>query len=189
LAEAAPRTSIEVMQFQRQGLQENLEKSRTDFVLANLLAPVKNIVSRPMSRQSFDCVARRGHPALGEPLSLPVYTSLGHILVAPDRGGTRGVIDERLKEVGERRQVVCSVPHFLSACALTARSDHLLTVPRLLGEKIAGNFGLDLHELPFSMPGFTISLHWHRTRDSDPEHASFRNFVMDLIAEISLRPG
>lgn len=188
LAAAAPRTSIEVMQFGRQGLQENFEKSRIDFVLANLLAPVKNVVSRPLSRQSFICVARTGHPALSGSLSLAAYTSLGHILVAPDRGGTRGVIDERLKEVGERRQVVCSVPHFLSACALAARSDHLLTVPRLLGEMVAGNFGLDLHPLPFSMPGFTIGLHWHRTRDSDPEHASFRNFVMDLITGISSRP-
>ena len=58
----------------------------------------------------------------------------------------------RLKQVGERRNVVCSVPHFLSACALAARSDHLLTVPRLFGEKVARNFSLDIHELPFEMP-------------------------------------
>jgi DNA-binding transcriptional LysR family regulator len=126
-------------------------------------------------------VTRAGHPLLDYGLSLETYTSLGHILVAPDLGGRRGVIDERLKQMGEKRTVVCSVPHFLSGCALAAQSSHLLTVPRLLGEKVAKNFDLDLHELPFTMPGFTIGLHWHQTRDSDPEHASFRNFVMAAI--------
>lgn len=79
--------------------------------------------------------------------------------------------------------MVCSVPHFLPACLLAARSTHLLTVPRLLGEMVAKPFGLEIYELPFSMPGFTIGLHWHGTRDSDPEHESFRNFVLNLITD------
>ncbi len=181
MAIEAPRATIEVRQFQRVGLQESLEKSRVDFILAHLAVVIKNVVSRNLTRQDFVCVTRAGHPLLDYGLSLETYTSLGHILVAPDLGGRRGVIDERLKQMGEKRTVVCSVPHFLSGCALAAQSSHLLTVPRLLGEKVAKNFDLDLHELPFTMPGFTIGLHWHQTRDSDPEHASFRNFVMAAI--------
>ena len=181
MGEKAPRASLEVMQFQSKGLQENLEKGRIDFILAHMSAVVKNVVSKPLTRQDFVCVSRAGHPALDYALSLATYTTLGHILVAPDRGGRRGVIDERLKQLGERRNVVCSVPHFLSACALAARSNHLLTIPRLLGEKVAGNFALEFHELPFSMSGFTIGLHWHSTLDSDPEHASFRNFMIELV--------
>ena len=126
-------------------------------------------------------MTRAGHPELDSGLLLEIYTSLGHILVAPDLGGRRGVIDEWLKQMNKRRNIVCSVPHFLSTCALAAQSDHLLTVPRLLGEKVAKNFDLDLHELPFVMLGFTIGLHWYQTRDSDPEHASFRNFVMAAV--------
>ncbi len=181
LAEAAPQIQIEVKQFQRESLQTALERGRTDFVLAHLTGPVKNIVSKPLSKQQFVCVARTGHPDLKGHFSLEEYTELGHVLVAPDRGGTRGVIDDKLKEMGHRRKVVCSVPHFLPACLLAARSDHLLTVPRLLGEKVAEPFALDIHELPFAMPGFTIGLHWYRTRDSDPEHASFRAFMLNMI--------
>ena len=181
MAKEAPRATLEVRQFQRVGLQESLEKSRVDFIVAHLAAVVKNVVSRNLTRQDFVCVTRTGHPLLDYGLSLETYTSLGHILVAPDLGGRRGVVDERLKQLGEKRNVVCSVPHFLSGCALAAQSGHLLTVPRLLGEKVAKNFDLDIHELPFTMPGFTIGLHWHQTRDSDPEHASFRNFIMAAI--------
>ncbi len=114
-------------------------------------------------------------------MTLKRYTALGHILVAPDRGGRRGVIDEPLKELGLRRRVVCTVPHFLLGCLLAANTDHLLTVPRLLAEKVAGKFGLRLWELPFASPGFEISLHWHLTREGDPEHASFGEFLRRLI--------
>jgi DNA-binding transcriptional LysR family regulator len=182
LAATAPQVQVEVKQFQRENLRHNMERGRIDFVLAHLTAPIKNIVSKPVSKQEFVCLARAGHRRLDGPLSLAQYTALGHVLVAPDRGGTRGVIDDQLKKMDHRRNVVCSVPHFLPACLLAARSEHLLTVPRLLGETVAEPFALELHELPFSMPRFTIGLHWHRTRDSDPEHASFRAFVLNLIA-------
>ncbi len=181
LASVAPGISIEVRQFQRDQLQQDLETGRTDFVLAHLSAPFKNVVSRPLSPQEFVCLARTNHPGLKRKMSLEDYTSLGHILVAPDRGDNRGVVDTQLKEMGEKRKVVCSVPHFLSACVLAARSDHLLTVPRLLGEKIAENLSLKIYNLPFAMPGFTIGFHWHWTRDSEPEHQTFRNYVLELF--------
>ena len=188
MAIAAPGTSIEVRQFHRGQLGKSLETGRVDFVMAHLTAPVKNLVSRTLAAQEFVCVARRGHPAMKKgPLTLGIYTSHGHILVAPDQGGRRGVVDEQLKRMGERRRVVCSVPHFLSACGLAAGSDHLLTVPHSLGEKMAAKFHLKIHALPFSMPGFSIGLHWHRIRDRDPEHGSFRNFILDLFQPIAPR--
>ena len=181
LATEAPGVGIEVKPFQRERLQENLERGRIDFVMAHLTAPVKNLISKPLTKQGFVCLSRADQRKPDDDLTLDHYTSRGHILVAPDRGGTRGVIDYKLRELGRRRNVVCSVPHFLSACLLAARSDHLLTVPRLLGELVADNFGLKVQGLPFAMPGFTIGLHWHQTRDSDPEHASFRNFVLEKV--------
>ncbi|MCW9034809.1 MAG: LysR family transcriptional regulator [Rhodospirillales bacterium] len=182
LATDAPGVSIEVRPYQREHIQKNLETGATDFVLAHLIAPSKNVVSKPLSAQDFVCLARAGHPGIDGNLSLKDYTKLGHILVAPDRGGTKGMADTQLQKMGEKRHVVCSVPHFLSACVLTSRSDHLLTVPRLLGEKIADDLSLRIHDLPFPMPGFSIGFHWHWTRESDPEHASFRNYVLGLFS-------
>ncbi len=184
LAASAPGISIEVVQFQRTQLQDNLETGRADFALAHIpiTTTVNSVISRKLSQQEFVCVTRRGNRAVGKTLTLDDYVSLGHILVAPDRGGTRGVVDDRLRKLGQARTVVCSVPHFLSACLLASRSDHLLTIPRLLGERVKDHFGLDVHELPFDMPGFMIGLHWHQTRDSDPEHASLRNFMLSALS-------
>lgn len=182
LAVEAPGLTTEIRAFHRETLSDDLERGRVDFVLAHLPTTTKNVRSRHLSRQEFVCVARPGHPGLDGSLALERYAALGHILVAPDRGGRRGVIDETLAELGQRRRVVCSLPHFLPACLLAANSDHLLTVPRLLAEKAARIFPLELFELPFSAPGFGIGLHWHRGREGDPEHASFGDFIHRLIA-------
>ena len=179
LAHKAPGISIEIQPFQRQILQDQLERGSVDFLLAHLTAATKNVVSRPLAQQSFACVARKGHPVIGKKLKLADFVSQGHILVTPDKGSRRGVVDDKLKALGKSRTVVCSLPHFLPACLLASRSDHLLTIPRQLGEQMASALDLTLHDLPFEMPGFMIGLHWHHTRDSDPEHIVLRQFILD----------
>ncbi len=186
LAAAAPAVSLEVRPFRRDNLQDELELERVDFVLANVRFPIKNVVSRRMTQQDFVCVmgrrGRRGGEGQAlETIALEDYLARGHILVSPDLGGRRGVIDDHLKDMGRRRNVVCTVPHFLSACLLVSGSDHVVTLPRGLAVRAAGNFPLRLMELPFPADSFSIDLHWLRTRDRDREHAAFRRFVLDHL--------
>ena len=178
LATRAPDISIEVQAFQRNLLQDQLERGFIDLVLATLTSAANNVISRPLAPQVFACVARRNHPALKNGLSLENFVAQGHILVTPDKGSRKSLVDDRLKKLGARRTVVCSVPHFLPACLLAATSDHLLTIPRQLGDQIAKKFGLTVHDLPFEMPGFTIGVHWHHTRDSEPENIVLREFIL-----------
>ncbi|MBT5194870.1 MAG: hypothetical protein HOM07_21175, partial [Rhodospirillaceae bacterium] len=176
-------------------LQDELELERVDFVIAHLEAAVrnlKNLVSRPMVTLDFVCVTRRGHDAGRGPkgkmltaIPLNKYLSHGHILVAPDRGGRRGVIDNHLRAIGQQRSVVCSVPHFLSACLLVSETDHIVTLPRQLAERSARHFPMDLFELPFKAEGFSIGLHWLSTRDKDPEHAALREFILTGLSSPS----
>jgi DNA-binding transcriptional LysR family regulator len=182
LAVAAPGISIEIQPFQRLTLQDQLERGSIDFLLAHLTAATKNVISRPLAAQTFACVTRKNNSRIGNSLDLDKFVASGHILITPDKGSRRGVVDDRLKKLGKSRTVVCSLPHFLPACLLAAQSDHLLTLPRRLGEQMAGSLGLKVHDLPFDMPGFMIGIHWHQTRDRDPEHTVFRNFVIEQLA-------
>jgi DNA-binding transcriptional LysR family regulator len=187
LAVAAPEISIEVRPFRSDILRDALELERVDFVLAYLTLPIKNLVSRPVAKLDFVCVTRRDHPsvaATGGPSTIPLesYLALGHVLVAPDLGGRRGVIDDHLRAMGRRRSVICSVPHFLSACLLVSGTDHIVTLPRQLAERAARHFPLRLLDLPFVAEGFTIALHWLSTRDKDREHAALRAFLLSTLA-------
>ena len=187
---AAPEISVEVQPFRRDTLQDALELERVDFVLAHLTMPLKNLVSRPLARLDFVCVMRRDHPAgagrrnANRPATMPLeqYLALGHVLVAPDLGGRRGLIDDHLRAMARQRSVICSVPHFLSACLLVSGTDHVVTLPRQLAERAARYFPLCVLDLPFAVEGFAIGLHWLSTRDKDREHAALRAFILGMLA-------
>ncbi len=184
LAVSAPKVSIEVRPFRSDILQDALELERVDFVIAHLAMPLKNLVSRPLAELDFVCVLRPGHPAVGKgrAMDLEAYLDQGHVLVAPDSGGRRGVIDDHLRTMDRRRSVVCSVPHFLSACLLVSETDHVVTLPRQLAERAAKHYPLRLLELPFPAGNFSIGLHWLSTRDKDREHAVLREFILTNLS-------
>ncbi len=190
LTTVAPAVSIEIHPFRGETLQDELELERIDLVIANLRLPIKNVVSQHLLKQDFVCAVRSDHPvtteigvSLGSQISLDEYLRHGHILVSPDRGGRRGVIDEHLREMGKQRRVVGSVPHFLSACLLISNSDYVIALPRRLAEMAQAYFPLKLLELPFAAASFPIALHWLRTRQRDREHAWFRKFVSNSLAQ------
>ncbi len=87
--------------------------------------------------------------------------------------------------MGRQRAVVCSAPHFLSACLLVAGTDRVMTLPRQLAARAAEHFPLRLLELPFRAKGFSIGLHWLSTRDRDREHAAMRAFILSTLSASS----
>ncbi|MDP6871946.1 MAG: LysR family transcriptional regulator [Alphaproteobacteria bacterium] len=184
LATAAPSVSVEIRPFRSDILQDALEFEQVDFVIAHLTMPFKNLISRPLAKLEFVCVLRPGHPAISADggMELETYLELGHVLVAPDLGGRRGVIDDHLRTMERRRDVVCSVPHFLSACLLVSSTDHVVTLPRQLAERAAKHYPLRLLELPFPAGNFSIGLHWLSTRDKDREHAALRDFILSNLS-------
>ena len=128
LSPAAPGVSIEVRPFRSDILQESLELERVDFVSARMATPMKNLVSRRLLELDFVCVmGSRNGLGCEEVISLDQYIGFRHVLVAPDQGGRRGVIDDHLRTLGRQRSVVCSVPHFLSACLLVSDTDHVVS--------------------------------------------------------------
>lgn len=141
-----------------------------------------DMIQERLFHDSFVCLVRRNHPVLRRRLTPARYAALEHILVSP-RGGTRGAVDERLARHGLERRVARTVTSFLAAPFYVASSDHVLTIPRRVGEKLAGRLGLSTCEPPLDLPSLTVSMVWQRRHDSDPVHAWFR----DRIAEVAAR--
>ncbi|MES0879850.1 LysR family transcriptional regulator [Roseibium sp. SCP14] len=181
LSNVAPGMQIEVRPYNRATLADELTTGRADFVMAYLRDVHKNLISREMVYQDFVCVCRKNHPEVGKRPSLKQFVRLNHMIVSPDKGGFHGLVDEHLMEKGMSRNVTISVPHFLTACQFVARTDCILTLPRLVAEEGARAFGLHLFELPFKMDGFSTSLHWHRRLDNDPEHAAIRELILETL--------
>jgi DNA-binding transcriptional LysR family regulator len=83
------------------------------------------------------------------------FTQRTHVLVSPG-GGSTGVIDDSLGELGLQRKISITLPTFLAALEIVSQSDCVLSLPRTIALRYAPRFDLKVRELPFRSPQFDI---------------------------------
>ncbi len=130
-------------------------------------------------RDRFIGVVRIGYPFCQGEISPSRFAAGRHIGVSR-RGLDEGPIDEALKPLGLRRQIVTIVGGFSTAVALARGSDLIASVP----ERHTGNLRAGMHSfpLPVTTPEVTVSLLWHPRLDADPAHRWLRGHIRDVCA-------
>jgi DNA-binding transcriptional LysR family regulator len=133
--------------------------------------------AQALFRDRFIGVVRTGHPLCRGKISPARYAAGRHILVSR-RGLDEGPIDETLKPLGLKREIVTTVGGFSTALALARGSDLIASVP----ERHTGNLRTGTHSfpLPVAVPEITVSLLWHPRLDADPAHHWLRGCVRDI---------
>lgn len=138
-----------------------------------------NIREEPLWSERFACVVRRGSPGARGRFDVARYLSLRHLFVAPrGRGGSS--VDDELARRGVARTVAITVPHFLIAPQVIAQTDLVWTAPVRLAGAFTDQLPLTLREVPFPIPGFTVTLRWHVRLDRDPGIAWLRRMLHDI---------
>ncbi|MCC7373991.1 MAG: LysR family transcriptional regulator [Verrucomicrobiales bacterium] len=124
-------------------------------------------------------VVRRRHPLSRGKITPLRYVQGQHIHVSRD-GQDHGAIDAGLEPLGLERRIVTMVGGFATAVALARGSDLIASIP----ERHTGTLRAGMHsfELPFAMPGFTVSMLWHPRLDADPAHRWLRNCLREACA-------
>ena len=150
-----------------------LATGRLDLLIGVRMGFPADAIASQLYEDSFLCAVRGDHPGVGKRLTLARYCELPHLQIAP-RGEPGGVLDSALDALGMTRRVVARTHGFLSAPAIVAASDLILTAPTRVLRRLAGPFGLRLLAPPIEIPTFTIWQAWHPRVDADPAHAWFR---------------
>jgi DNA-binding transcriptional LysR family regulator len=130
--------------------------------------------------ETYLVVARARHPQLRHGLDLDAYLASGHLIVS-FAGDLVGTIDEHLARKGLSRRVVASSPMFLTAFAAAAKNDLLVTAPKRLVKRYAGNFGLHVFELPFAPDPFVMEIVRSQYSISDPAIDWLVQNIVDLL--------
>lgn len=128
-------------------------------------------------RDHFIAVVRDGHALAQGTLTPERYAAARHVMVAR-RGLEVGAIDGALDALALRREAAVTVGGFGAAVVLARESDMVATVPRRHTQSLWR--GMHPLELPFAVPGFTISQFWHPRVDADPAHRWFRQRVLQV---------
>jgi DNA-binding transcriptional LysR family regulator len=160
----------------------SLRDGAVDLEIGVLGASAPEVRTRFLFRDDFIGAARTGHPLLTGPITPERYAACGHV-VASRRGAFAGPVDDALRELGLKREVVAVVPGFPDVMRIARTTDLIALIPRSclgLAPSIPDPVGRGLtgFDLPVRTPEIVISAMWHPRMDADPAHRWLRDLVM-----------
>jgi len=179
VAREAPRVDITMCGVPVDRVAELVE-GRIDLLIAPHVSLPDGLMAQPLFDDTFLCAVRRDHPRVGRKLTLERFLELRHVQIAPG-GKPGGPVDDALAARGLARRVAVRTPSFLAAPLLVARSDFVLTAPRLVLEPLAVPLGLRTLPPPIEVPGFRVAAAWHARAHEDPGHRWFRHAVARAV--------
>jgi len=161
-----------------------LQRGEIDLKLGRSYALPKALESEDLGDDAFACVVRRGHPARARP-TLRAWAGFDHLVIAPTAAPGQepsGAIDAALAERGLRRRVAMTVPHFLVAPFVVARSDLVLTAPARLVAPFLRSLALRRIALPLPLAGYRLGQVWAARSGRDPGHRWLRATIVTCFA-------
>ena len=152
-----------------------LERGTLDLVLGAAAGLPRGITSETLADIDYAVAVRAEHPRVRRRLTLRQYLELDHLLVAPF-GGTQGAVDRALGAEGHRRRIALTVPDFLLAPHIIARTDMVVTLPRRVFDLVPG-LGLGVFEPPVAVAGAPYACIWDERKNDEPAHEWLRDAV------------
>lgn len=144
-----------------------LEKDDLDLALSVAKERPAWLHHQTLTTMEFRAVWHPNQLALTSPLTLDEYIRPEHLLVTY-RSATTSQLDEKLAQVGLRRSVRYTSPHFSSLPFILHTTPAITTVPAGLAVSWLNYYDLRVSVLPLELPAFDVSLLWHRRREKDP---------------------
>ena len=156
-----------------------------DFVIATPFSgEVPPIVeSQILLEEPFLMIARSNHPGISsdqaKPVSLDSYIHYPHILVV-HWDGKPGTIDEKLNEMGLKRDVMLTLSSPLVIAETVAKSDFFAILPRSLALLLSKEFAITTRPLPLPAPTHQSCLYFHKTRTQERSYQWLKQHFVDI---------
>lgn len=176
LASVAPGVSIEASRIPLADYAQALRSGQADLAIGNIDFLQAGFYQQHLFDDRYLCIARQGHPGLGDKLSLARYLAQGHVVATA--GSTDVLVEEALSARRQRRDIKLTVTHYHRCAAIVTQSNLIATVP---ANAVKGMEGLDTYTLPFKMPRARVRQFWHRRAHTDLAHQWLRQLIAEQI--------
>jgi DNA-binding transcriptional LysR family regulator len=165
LKTAAPTVTFGVSFSGEEDAFRALRKGEIEFAIGRFGAARPGFVVQPLFEDHYCVAARQDHPLLRGAIDETQWQRIGHIFAwsAAEVGGDAGV---GIGDPDAGIKHLASVPQWLTALAMAASTDGLVTCPRRLAERHAERLGLQVLDLPFPPNSISVSV-VRRTGASD----------------------
>jgi DNA-binding transcriptional LysR family regulator len=179
---AAPSVQLNFRLAARPDMQDKLASGDLDLGVGFMPRLHGAVEAKPVFRETYLVVARRGHPKLAEPLTLGKYLDLEHLLVSFG-GDARGIVDQVLEQKGKSRLIGAVMPMFLPAVAAIAETDLVATLPSRVAQRFAPRFKLATAPPPLAIRSYQVSIAWRRVAASDHAVQWLASQIQDVLTE------
>jgi DNA-binding transcriptional LysR family regulator len=157
-------------------------RTHVDLDVGELPDPLPHDVrSAALHEHHYVAVARADAEFARGPLTAVRFAALPHITVTR-RGRTHSVVDERLAELGLRRDILATAPTYGAACFFALRTDALALVPSEVATEASRVLPLAVLEIPLDLPTVATGQAWHIRVDTDPAHRWLRGALARVAA-------
>ena len=181
LGSHAPFVKLNLQPITRGSTPKALEFGGVDLVITpEQEFPARFIVKRVLEN-SFVTVSRRKKTSDSASWTIETFLQQAHILVSPS-GGTRGIVDDALSNLGLSRKMLFTLPTFLAALDIAGRSDCVLSLPKTIAIRYASKFDLEIRSLPFAPPMLSIFAVTAPAAEFDAGVVWMRELVVELLA-------
>jgi DNA-binding transcriptional LysR family regulator len=183
---AAPHVRLRLLP-EPSGDSTDLARGHTDLEIGATEPERPEISSDTVGVDRMVAAFRAGHPLADGEWTVRRFASASHVTVSR-RGRLRGVIDDRLAEVGLDRRVVAALPTTAAALDLVARTDTVVAVADRVCRPLWTSTGLETRPIPVDVPRVPVIMAWHHRYDTDPAHAWLRDRVRDVLRGLLASP-
>lgn len=171
VTQSAPKVDLRFIPLDKETLYGDLDADRIDLAIGAFFAEIpKRHFSREFVRDRFLCIARDGHPAFAQGLTIEDYVAYPHILVSA-KLDNRHAIDRALADHGLERRVSLRVGHLQSVPTMLAETDYLATISMSAGPGLTALGNCVTTPLPFDVPDWPLTMVWSRRSETDPLQA------------------
>ena len=183
LSVAAPVTRIRVLSLGPDRLEQALMEGEVDLAVGYFPDLVRNqFYQQRLFRHPFASIVRSDHPEIGENMTLEQFLKIPHALVS-STGRSQEIFDRLLEKQGLKRNVVLTVPHFMSVPFIVASSDIIVTLPKAVATSFSMLARVKVLTPPIETPLFDLKQHWHERYHLDAANQWIREQIYELFRE------
>jgi len=180
LEKTAPDVGLQVLPLSPRENLRALRAGDIDLVIWNEATAPLNYYTQRLFTDELKTIVRQGHPRIDGSITLAQFCAEHHLTVDNRYGAIREAA-EQMGGAAEQPQIMISVPYFLLAHMLVARTDMVGMMASLTARQLLPVLPLQILEPPVPVPSFAVSQVWHKKQHADPAHRWLRS----VIAEVS----
>jgi DNA-binding transcriptional LysR family regulator len=187
IADEAPTVRLDVVPFRGPAAMTDEFARGLDLILACLPDAFPGFHRQRVYADKDALAVRRFHPQGARLRRLEVFRAARHVAVACD-GAREDMIDGWLRRRGVERRIALTVPSYLQALRMAARTDLVAFVPSRLIAALSAPLGLVRLPPPLD-PGTDEQFMFHPTRAQlDPGSVWLRNHVLATGRALGAKP-